>query len=80
MNCAEVKEELIAVLRQVQNDSGLKCPTLTGVTKPVEDIPKFDSMIWPGCYHHPVYQYHVADTGRHEHLCRRRHQTTTLYR
>jgi hypothetical protein len=30
-----------------QADSGLECPSLTGATKPVENIPKFDSKIWP---------------------------------
>jgi hypothetical protein len=47
MDPAALKETLIAVLRQVQADSGLECPSLTGATKPVENIPKFDSKIWP---------------------------------
>jgi hypothetical protein len=47
MDPAALKETLIAVLRQVQVDSGLECPPLTGATKPVENIPKFDSKIWP---------------------------------
>jgi hypothetical protein len=42
-----VREKLIAVLVQIQADSGLECPTLTGVTKPVRDIPKFNSKVWP---------------------------------
>jgi hypothetical protein len=47
MDPAALKETLIAVLRQVQADSGLECPSLTGATKPVDNIPKFDSKIWP---------------------------------
>jgi hypothetical protein len=46
MDPATLKERLIAVLGQIQADSGLECPTLTGATKPVENIPKFDSKIW----------------------------------
>ncbi len=42
-----LKEKLIAVLGQIQADSGLECPALTGATKPVENIPKFDSKVWP---------------------------------
>lgn len=42
-----MKEKLIAVLSQIQADSGLECPPLTGATKPVENIPKFDSKVWP---------------------------------
>ena len=47
MDPATVKEKLIAVLRQIQADSGLDCPPLTGDTKPVEDLPGFDSKVWP---------------------------------
>lgn len=43
----ELKEKLIAVLGQIQSDSGLECPMLTGATKPVENLPKFDSKVWP---------------------------------
>jgi hypothetical protein len=42
-----LKKKLIAILRQIQADSGLECPPLTGATKPVESIPKFDSKTWP---------------------------------
>ena len=41
-----LRETLIAVLIQIQTDSGLECPPLTGETKPVEDIPQFDSKIY----------------------------------
>ena len=47
MDTATLKEKLIAVLGQIQADSGLECPPLTGATKPVGSIPKFDSKIWP---------------------------------
>ena len=47
MDAAALKEKLIAVLGQIQADSGLECPPLTGTTKPVESIPKFDSKVWP---------------------------------
>ena len=47
MNTATLKEKLIAVLEKIQVDSGLECPPLTGMTKPVENIPKFDSKVWP---------------------------------
>jgi hypothetical protein len=47
MDPATLKEKLIAVLGQIQADSGLECPPLTGATKPVGDIPKFDSKVWP---------------------------------
>ena len=42
-----LREKLIAVLVQIQTRSHLECPPLTGETKPVEDIPKFDSKTWP---------------------------------
>jgi hypothetical protein len=41
-----LKAKLIAVLGQIQANSGLECPPLTGATKPVESIPKFDSKVW----------------------------------
>jgi hypothetical protein len=47
MDSAPLKEKLIAVLGQIQVDSGLECPALTGATKPVGNIPKFDSKVWP---------------------------------
>lgn len=47
MNPDTMKEKLIAVLGQIQTDSGHECPPLTGATKPVDDIPMFDSKIWP---------------------------------
>ena len=47
MDPATLKQQLIAVLAQIQVDSGLECPQLTGATKPVENMPKFDSKVWP---------------------------------
>ena len=47
MDPVVVKETLIKVLSQIQADSGLECPALAGTTKPIENIPKFDSKVWP---------------------------------
>jgi hypothetical protein len=47
MDPVTLKETLIGILTQIQVDSGLECPPLTGSTKPVENIPKFDSKVWP---------------------------------
>jgi hypothetical protein len=47
MDPATLKAKLIIVLGQIQADSGLECPPLTGATKPIDNIPKFDSKIWP---------------------------------
>ena len=46
MDPATLKQKLITVLGQIQIDSHLECPPLKGTTKPVEDIPKFDSKVW----------------------------------
>ncbi len=47
MDPVTLKETLIVVIGQIQANSGLECPPLTGATKPVETIPKFDSKVWP---------------------------------
>jgi hypothetical protein len=47
MDPATVKEKLIAVLTQIQVDSHLECPVLTGVTKPIGTLPEFTSKVWP---------------------------------
>ena len=47
MDPTTVTESLITVLNQIQAASGLACPSLTGATKPVDDIPGFDSKVWP---------------------------------
>ena len=36
MDPATLKEKLIAVIGQIQTNSGLECPPLTGATKPVD--------------------------------------------
>lgn len=43
----DVKNALISVLQSIQIDSGLECPVITGSTKPLEQLPEFDSKIWP---------------------------------
>lgn len=47
MNAALVKTKLVEVLKNIQADSGLDCPVISGTTKPLEALPKFDSKIWP---------------------------------
>jgi hypothetical protein len=46
MDPVTLKEKLITIIAQIQADSGLECPPLTGALKPVESIPKFDSKAW----------------------------------
>ena len=47
MSPAKLREKLITVIGQIQVDSGLECPQLTGTTKPVDTVAGFDSMVWP---------------------------------
>ena len=47
MNTTMLEEKLIAVLSQIQDESGLECPPLTGATQPVDALPQFDSITWP---------------------------------
>ena len=47
MNQTKLKAALVKVLSQIQNDSGLECPPLKGTIKPIEEIPEFDSKVWP---------------------------------
>lgn len=47
MNAALVRQKLVEVLTEIQAASGLECPPLDGALKPVEDLPEFDSKIWP---------------------------------
>lgn len=42
-----VKAALIAVLIEVQALSGEACPPIGDTTKPIDDLPKFDSKVWP---------------------------------
>lgn len=39
----DVKAALIKAISEIQKNVGLDCPTLTGATKPLADVPKFDS-------------------------------------
>ena len=47
MEAIAVKDKLITILGQIQTDSGLECPQLTGTTRPIDNIPEFDSKVWP---------------------------------
>lgn len=47
MNESKVKATLIEVLQLIQSTVDDECPQITGSTKPVEDLPKFDSKMWP---------------------------------
>lgn len=47
MNADLVRSTLVKVLEEIQADSGLECPPITGTTKPLEQLPEFDSKIWP---------------------------------
>jgi hypothetical protein len=47
MDPTTLKDKLIAVLTQIQVDSGLECPVLSGATKPVGTLPEFNSKVWP---------------------------------
>ena len=47
MDRTTLKGRLIAILRQIQADSHLECPLLAGASKPLENLPKFDSKVRP---------------------------------
>lgn len=47
MDAALIQKTLVEVLQNIQATSELECPPLGGATKPIEDLPKFDSKIWP---------------------------------
>lgn len=47
METSTLQERIVALIAQVQADSGLECPPLKEDTKPVEVVPKFDSKVWP---------------------------------
>ncbi|MEO8062140.1 MAG: hypothetical protein ABI821_05265 [Pseudomonadota bacterium] len=47
MNAKHVRAVLTEVLQTIQTTSGLDCPAIVGTTKPIEELPKFDSKIWP---------------------------------
>lgn len=47
MDSNAVKAALREVLQKIQTASGLECPAIIGTTKPIEELPQFDSKIWP---------------------------------
>jgi hypothetical protein len=47
MDTTLVHRKLVEVLQNIQLSSGLQCPLIVGSTKPLDDLPKFDSKIWP---------------------------------
>jgi len=47
MDAALIHSTLVEVLQNIQATSELECPPLGGGTKPIEELPKFDSKIWP---------------------------------
>jgi hypothetical protein len=47
MNTELVEAKLIEVLEGIQAASGEECPLLVGETRPLEDLPQFDSKVWP---------------------------------
>lgn len=47
MDAAQIQTTLVEVLQNIQATSELECPPLGGATKPIEELPKFDSKIWP---------------------------------
>lgn len=47
MDPAVIHQKLVGVLQIIQQSSGLDCPDIKGSTKPVADLEKFDSKIWP---------------------------------
>src|SRR5689334_4688994 len=47
MDAKTIRSALVEVLQNIQTASGLACPAISGTTKPIEELPKFDSKIWP---------------------------------
>lgn len=47
MDPALIRATLVEVLQNIQATSELECPPLGGATKPIDELPKFDSKIWP---------------------------------
>lgn len=47
MNPSLVLEALVATLTEVQQAMGQTCPPLVGTTVPINELPKFDSKLWP---------------------------------
>lgn len=47
MTIDDARKALMSVLKNIQDRSGLPCPTLTGSTVPTKVLEKFDSTVWP---------------------------------
>lgn len=47
MDSTLIQANLVEILQTIQSTSELECPPLNGKTKPLEDLPEFDSKIWP---------------------------------
>lgn len=47
MDAVLIHSTLVEILQNIQATSDLECPPIGGGTKPVEELPKFDSKIWP---------------------------------
>ena len=47
MDPSTIRNELIAVLKNIQALSGEACPTIDDSTRPIEALPKFTSKVWP---------------------------------
>lgn len=46
MTPAEIQKELVMIIKDIQQASGLECPALDGGVVPANEVPKFDSKIW----------------------------------
>ena len=47
MDSSLIQTSLVEVLQTIQATSELECPPLHSGTKPLKELPEFDSKIWP---------------------------------
>jgi len=47
VNRTLILEALVATLKEVQSLMGQSCPPLAGTTVPINELPMFDSKVWP---------------------------------
>ena len=47
MDSTDVQKHLMDVLTMIQTISGEACPALDPTIKPAEELPKFNSKVWP---------------------------------
>lgn len=47
MDSTDVQKHLMDVLITIQTISGEACPVLDATIKPAEELPKFNSKVWP---------------------------------